>query len=120
MMTSDIAVATLTRGGTAAPPKKGTIEKKETSRAKLSPTSTRKVCGLVETSKIRKTVSNNFREFFHQSKSKGEKGKSEKASVRFVELFKLFPFSPFSLFPFQFCWLAVSIKSKTLLLKVVS
>ena len=52
------AGATFTRGGTAAPPKNGTIEKKATRRAKLKPTRTRNVCGLCEISNIRKTVSN--------------------------------------------------------------
>src|SRR5688572_15338319 len=61
MMTNAVARATLTCGGTTAPPKKGTIATNETKRAKHSANSTRKACGLWPTSKIPRTSSRSLR-----------------------------------------------------------
>src|SRR3712207_1523178 len=61
MTTNAVAVATLTRAGTAAPPKNGTTTRNESIRANASPTSTRNACGLWPTSNVWRTVSSRRR-----------------------------------------------------------
>src|SRR5215471_5681132 len=86
IMTKDAAVATLTRPGTAAPPKNGTIDRNVKSRAKARTSNTRKACELWPTPKVRRMVSSRARNSsITKSDRKGSSGDAGSAPRRYLQ-----------------------------------